>query len=60
MKEFRTMDLEMFLSILNMKLRDSKSEFEDICFDLNLDVLEVNTYLDEMGYVLKNRRLERV
>lgn len=60
MKEFRTMDLEMFLSILNMKLRDSKSEFEDICFDLNLDVLEVITYLDEMGYVLKNRRLERV
>ena len=57
---FKSMDIEMFLSIINMKLRDSTDDLEDICADLDLEAKEVVEYLKENGFILKNRRFERM
>jgi len=60
MRNLKSMDIEMFLSIINMKLRDSTDDLEDICADLDLEGKKVVEYLKENGFILKNRRFERM
>jgi|GEM_PF-3354989 len=60
MRNLKSMDIEMFLSIINMKLRDSTDDLEDICADLDLEAKEVVEYLKDNGFILKNRRFERM
>lgn len=44
------MDTNILLSIINTKLRDFYSNLEDLCYDLNLDINELNLKLGNGGY----------
>ncbi len=47
------MDTNILLSIINTKLRDFYSNLEDLCYDLNLDINELNLKLGNGGYYYK-------
>ncbi|MCR5033573.1 MAG: DUF4250 domain-containing protein [Lachnospiraceae bacterium] len=43
-------DPNMLLSMINMKLRDSGKNLEELCDELGVDVTEVTDPLEEAGY----------
>ena len=40
----------MLLSYINTKLRDNYKNIEDLCDDLDLDILEINKILNNNNY----------
>ncbi len=44
-------DPYMLLSVVNMKLRDNYSSFEDFCYDLDVNGGEIFEILEKIGYV---------
>lgn len=47
----KSMDPNMLLSIVNMKLRDFYSNLDDMCEDLDLDKQNIENKLDSEGYI---------
>lgn len=43
-------DKNMLLSVVNMKLRDFYSSFEQLCEDMDADENEICAALSEIGY----------
>ncbi len=43
-------DSNMLLSYINTKLRDEYKNIEDLCEDLDLDILEINKILNDNNY----------
>ena len=43
-------DPNMLLSYINTKLRDNYKNIEDLCDDLDLDILEINKILNNNNY----------
>lgn len=43
-------DPGMLLSMINMKLRDQFSSFEDLCDEMDEDKAEIESILDKAGY----------
>lgn len=46
----RTMDANILLSILNMKLRDNYSSLEKLCDDMDIEENILVKRLEELGY----------
>lgn len=44
------MNLLMMISIINTKLRDTSDSFEDICYDLDIDLETLEKELDKNNY----------
>ena len=43
-------DPNMLLSYINTKLRDNYKNIEDLCDDLDLDILEINKIFNNNNY----------
>lgn len=43
-------DPMMLLSFINTKLRDEYSSFQTLCYELELDALEITDKLSQIGY----------
>ena len=48
--EIRLKDPNILLSMINMKLRDMYSSLENLCEDLDIDRVELEEKLGEIGY----------
>ena len=55
MENINCRDPYMFLSILNLKLRDECSSFEDLCRVYDLEEEEVMGRMDGIGYTYDGR-----
>ena len=49
-----SMDPNILLSIINMKLRNEFRNFEDLCAYYNLDSDKIKTKLNQIDYYYKN------
>lgn len=54
-------DINVLVSVINTKLRDTDEDFEDICFDLEKKPEEVLLALSEAGYCFdsESRRIKQ-
>ena len=51
LENYKTMDVFMLLSIVNLKLRDYYKDLNDFCYDLNIDEKCLNERLKSINYV---------
>lgn len=51
LENYKTMDVFMLLSIVNLKLRDYYKNLDDFCYDLNIDKECLNERLKSVNYV---------
>ncbi|SHH93514.1 DUF4250 domain-containing protein [Clostridium grantii] len=52
--EFLNMDAYILLSMLNMKLRDSYSSLDNLCYDLNIPKEKLELKLKEIEYLYES------
>jgi hypothetical protein len=58
MKNFKTKDPYLLLSLLNTTLRDESSDLEDLCLTFGIDKAEIEKQMAGIGYVY-NRQINQ-
>lgn len=51
LENYKKMDINMLLSIVNMKLRNEKQTLENFCLTYQLDKSELTTRLEQHGFI---------
>lgn len=50
------MDINIALSILNMKLRDKYSSLEELCYDEEIDIVELVNHFEKNNIFYSNEK----
>lgn len=50
-EQLLSMDAQLLLSIINMKLRDQFLDLEDLCDDVGIDSQSIESKLKAIGYI---------